>query len=235
MVVFDNNPYKEGLETAWGFSCLITGTEKTILFDTGGDGSLLLNNMRKLSIDPNSVDIVVLSHIHADHTGGMKSFLEKNAGVVVYLPKSFPEKFKDDAQVYGANIIEVEKSLKICEGVCSTGRLGTWKKEQSLIIRTNKGLVIITGCAHPGIVKIVDTAKDLMKEDIFLVVGGFHLEWMTKGKIEKIISIFKQMGVRYVGPGHCTGEKARALFEKHFGSNYINVGAGKVITIEDLS
>ena len=76
-VIYDNNPYKEGLETAWGFAASITGTEKTILFDTGGDGSILLNNMQKLAIDPNGIDTVVLSHIHPDHTGGLNSFLEK--------------------------------------------------------------------------------------------------------------------------------------------------------------
>ena len=234
-VVYDNNPYKEGLETAWGFSCVITGTEKTILFDTGGDGSLLLSNMEKLAIEPNSIDIVVLSHIHGDHTGGLDSFLEKNHDVIVYLPKSFPKKFKDNVLSSRSKIVEAEQSLKICENVYSTGQLGRLIKEQSLIVRTEAGLIVITGCAHPGIVKIVNKAKGLLEGDILLVMGGFHLEWATKGKIEKIISAFKHMGVRYVGPCHCTGEKGRALFEKHFGENYINVGAGKVITMQDLS
>jgi len=247
-VVYDNNPYKQGLETAWGFACLITGTEKTILFDTGGDGSILLNNMEKLATEPNSVELVVLSHIHGDHTGGLDSFLENNPGVTIYLPKSFPERFKDNAQRYGSKIVEVEKPLKICENVYSTGQLGKLIKEQSLIVRTNKGLVVIAGCAHPGIVKIVNTTKNLLKDDIILpapvvpaqvtqaqvVMGGFHLEWATKGKLEKIIAAFKKLGVRYACPCHCSGEKARSLFEKHFGRNYIKSGAGKVITLADL-
>jgi len=233
-VVYDNNPYKQTLKTAWGFSALITGTEKTILFDTGGDGELLLGNMEKLAIAADSIDTVVLSHIHGDHTGGLGGFLEKNPQVTVYLPKSFPEGFKDDTRRYGAKVIEVEQSLKICEDVYSTGRLGIWIKEQSLIVRTNKGLLIITGCAHPSIVKTVNTAKELLKDDVLLVMGGFHLEWASAGKIEKIISAFKQLNVRYVGPCHCSGNKARTLFEKHFGKNYINIGAGKVITVADL-
>jgi 7,8-dihydropterin-6-yl-methyl-4-(beta-D-ribofuranosyl)aminobenzene 5'-phosphate synthase len=233
-VVYDNNPYKQGLQTAWGFSAVITGTEKTILFDTGGDGSILLGNMEKLAVEPNNVDIVVLSHIHGDHTGGLDSFLEKNHDVTVYLPKSFPKKFKDNVLSFGAKIIEVEQSLKICENVYSTGELGRLIKEQSLIIRTDKGLIVITGCAHPGIVKIVNAAKNLSEGNILLVMGGFHLEWTTEGKIEKIISAFKQMGVRYVGPSHCSGNKARSLFEHHFGNGYINVGAGKVINTNEL-
>jgi len=233
-VIYDNNPYKEGIETAWGFSCVITGLEKTILFDTSGDGSILLDNMEKLAVEPNSIDIVVLSHIHGDHTGGLDSFLEKNSDVTIYLPKSFPAKFKGKAQEYGAKVVEVEQSLKICENVYSTGELGRLIKEQSLIIQTEAGLIAITGCAHPGIVKIVRTVKTLHEDDVALVMGGFHLEWATKGKIEKIISAFKQMGVRYAGPCHCTGDKARSLFEKHFGKNYINIGAGKVVTAADL-
>jgi 7,8-dihydropterin-6-yl-methyl-4-(beta-D-ribofuranosyl)aminobenzene 5'-phosphate synthase len=233
-VVYDNNPYKEGLQTAWGFSAVIIGTEKTILFDTGGDGSILLGNMKKLAVEPNNIDIVVLSHIHGDHTGGLDSFLEKNHDVTVYLPKSFPKKFKDNVLSFGAKIIEVEQSLKICENVYSTGELGRLIKEQSLIIRTDKGLIVITGCAHPGIVKIVNAAKNLSEGNILLVMGGFHLEWAMEGNVEKIISAFKQMGVRYVGPSHCSGDKARNLFKQHFGNGYINVGAGKVINTTDL-
>jgi len=233
-VVYDNNPYKECLETAWGFSALVTGTEKSILFDTGGDGSLLLDNMEKLAIEPGKIDIVVLSHSHGDHTGGLDSFLEKNSDVTIYLPKSFPKKFKDNVLSFRLKIVEVEQSLKICENVYSTGQLGILIKEQSLIIQTPKGLIVITGCAHPGIVKIVNTAKDLLKGDILLVIGGFHLEWATKGKIKKIISAFEKLGVWYVGPAHCSGDKGRSLFEKHFGENYTNIGAGKVVTVADL-
>jgi 7,8-dihydropterin-6-yl-methyl-4-(beta-D-ribofuranosyl)aminobenzene 5'-phosphate synthase len=234
VVICDNNPYKEGLATAWGFSALVNGTEKTILFDTGGDGSLLLNNMEKLAINPESIDTVVLSHIHGDHTGGLDSFLEKNSKVTVYLPKSFPRRFKDNVQAYGAKMVEVEQALKICEGVYSTGQLGRWIKEQSLIIQTEAGLIIITGCAHPGIVDMVSAAKDFLKDDILLVMGGFHLEWASRGKIEKVISSFKQLQVRYVAACHCSGHKAAHLFERHFGKNYLNIGAGKIITLADL-
>jgi len=233
-VVYDNNPYKEDLETGWGFGCVITGAEKTILFDTGGNGSILLNNMQKLAIDPNSIDTVVLSHIHGDHTGGLGSFLEKNSNVTVYLPKSFPKMFKDNIQSHGSKIVEVEQPLKICENVHSIGQLGKWIKEQSLIIQTEAGLIVIAGCAHPGIVKIVTAAKESLKDDILLVMGGFHLEWATKGKIEKNISTFRQLNVQYAGPCHGSGDKAISLFEKHFGKNYMNIGAGKVITMQHL-
>ncbi|MHC4260239.1 MAG: MBL fold metallo-hydrolase [Planctomycetota bacterium] len=220
-VVFDNNPYKEGLETAWGFACVI-------------DGSMLLNNMRKLSVDPDSIDTVFLSHIHPDHTGGLSSFLGRQGDVTVYLLRSFSESLKDRVRQAGAKTVEVYEPLEVCKNVYSTGQLGRLRKEQSLIVRTDKGLVVIAGCAHPGIVKIVSAAKNLLKDDVLLVMGGFHLEWARKGKVEEKISAFKELGVRYVGPCHCTGEKAKRLFEEHFGENYINTGAGKTITLADL-
>ncbi len=232
-VVCDNNPYREGVETGWGFSCVVTGFERTILFDTGPAGCLLVN-MEKLGIEPQSIDTVVLSHIHPDHTGGLESFLEKNSKVTVYMPKSFPERFKDNVRAQGAKIIEVGQSIKICENVWSTGQQGKWIKEQSLIVQANKGCVLIAGCSHPGIVNIINAARDLVKDDIFLVMGCFHLEWAGKYKIEKVISVFKQSGMQYVGLCHGSGEKARRLFEEYFGGKYIKLGAGKVITIDNL-
>jgi 7,8-dihydropterin-6-yl-methyl-4-(beta-D-ribofuranosyl)aminobenzene 5'-phosphate synthase len=89
-VVYDNNPYKAVLTTSWGFACVIKGTEKTVLFVTGGNSAVLLNNMQQLGIDPEEIDIVVLSHIHGDHVGGLKVFLKENFNVTVYLPATFP-------------------------------------------------------------------------------------------------------------------------------------------------
>lgn len=233
-VVYDNNPYNEILETAWGFSCVIKGLDKTILFDTGGDGEILLDNMEKLRIDPGEIELVVLSHIHGDHVGGLESFLEENPEVVVYLPRFFPGSFKDDIKNYGTKIVEVENPLEITKNAYLTGVLGVLIKEQSLILRTEKGLIVITGCAHPGIVKILRKTKDLLNEDILLVMGGFHLVGVSTYNVQEIVSKFKELGVHYIGPCHCSGDGARGLFEKEYKQNFINIGVGKVITIENL-
>ncbi|MGD8501120.1 MAG: MBL fold metallo-hydrolase, partial [Phycisphaerales bacterium] len=184
---------------------------------------------------------VVLSHIHGDHIRELSVFLQKNPDVIVYLPVSLPKKLKDGARDYGAKIIGVKESLRICENVYSTGQLGKVIKEHSLIIRTDKGLVVITGCAHPGIVNVVNTAKDLIQDDILLVMGGFHdedkplpLEWATSERKQEIISALKQLGVRYVGPCHCAGEQVRSLFKRYFGRKYISISTGKVVTLTDL-
>src|SRR5512136_2499280 len=97
-IVHDNNPCVDSLKIAWGFSAFVTGPEKTILFDTGSDGTLLLENMAKLQIDPARVDTVVLSHIHGDHTGGLTGLLKVNPRVQVFLPGSLPAKFKTAVQ-----------------------------------------------------------------------------------------------------------------------------------------
>lgn len=234
-VVYDNNPFKEGLAAAWGFSCLIRGTEKTILFDTGGDGSILLTNMDKLGINPMDIDLVVLSHVHLDHIGGLLSLLEKNEEIAVYMPRSLPDDFKKDVKAHGAEVVDVIEPVQICENVYSTGELGMQIKEQSLIIRTAKGLIIITGCAHPGVVQIVEKVKDLFKDNVLMVMGGFHLISESEEKIKSIISSFQKLKVLYVAPCHCSGDAARELFKKAYRDNFIDVGVGKLIAVGDLS
>jgi 7,8-dihydropterin-6-yl-methyl-4-(beta-D-ribofuranosyl)aminobenzene 5'-phosphate synthase len=233
-VVHDNYPCVDSLKTAWGFSALVAGPPKTLLFDTGGDGTLLLQNLSSLQIDPAGVDTVVLSHVHGDHTGGLTGFLRANARVEVYLPRSFPSRVKDVARGYGATVVEVTAPQEVCPNVYTTGILGRLIKEQALIVRTQRGLVVLTGCAHPGIVRIVEEVRSLHEEDILLVMGGFHLEWATAGRVERIIVAFKERGVRHVAPTHCSGERARHLFQQRYGEGYIDAGVGKTISLANL-
>ena len=240
LVLIDNNPYKEGLDSAWGLSCLVRGTEKTILFDTGPWETPLLDNMRKMNITPKEVDVVVLSHIHKDHTGGLQGFLKENHDVIIYLPKSFPSHFKEEARASGAKVVEVTGPLKICDRVFSTGELEGFKEEQSLVVHTDTGGIVITGCAHPGIVDIVRIAKKIIKGDLVLAMGGFHLTSFFVGfgpssrEIEKIVSDFQDLGIRYVGSTHCSGNEARELFKKAYQKYYLDLGVGKVIMAKDL-
>ncbi len=232
IIVYDNNPFDNRLRTAWGFCCLIRLAQETILFDTGGDSSTLLDNMRQLDIDPREVDAVVLSHIHGDHVGGLSGFLEQNSAVTVYLPQSFPESFKDKAKLLGAKVKEIREPRELFSGVHTTGELGNGTKEQSLIVTTSKGLVIITGCAHPGVVNIVRAAKDIVPDHkVYLVIGGFHLSGASSAQIESIIEEFGGLSVEKVAPCHCSGDDTRRLFKERYGEGYIESGVGKKIPL----
>jgi 7,8-dihydropterin-6-yl-methyl-4-(beta-D-ribofuranosyl)aminobenzene 5'-phosphate synthase len=234
-IVFDNNPYQKGVQSGWGFSCLIEGMEKPVLFDTGSDGTILLDNMKKLGITTQGIGVLVLSHAHSDHTGGVYALLQNIDTLRVYLPASFPERFKEKSRGYGADIIEVKKPIEILNGVYSTGEMDALMKEQSLIIRTPKGMVIITGCAHPGIVNIVQRAKALFEDEVLLVMGGFHLYNRSSHEVKRIISEMQRLGVHYVAPCHCSGDKARELFREAYREHYIPTGVGKRIDTKALN
>jgi len=231
-ILYNNVPYNNELTTAWGMSCLIEGLEKTIILDTGGDGSVLLDNMSKLKVDPTEVDAVLLSHIHADHTEGLWSLLEKNRQIVVYFPESFPVNFKDRVKNLCRDIVSVHKPRRICEQAWSTGELGSSIKEQSLVIDTKKGLIVITGCAHPGIVNIAKFAESFLKKKVYLVLGGFHLMAYSKNQVKQIIEDLKELGIKQVAPSHCTGARTIELFREAWGDDFIELGCGAKIVID---
>jgi 7,8-dihydropterin-6-yl-methyl-4-(beta-D-ribofuranosyl)aminobenzene 5'-phosphate synthase len=231
-VVYDNNRYDGRLTTAWGFSCVVKSPQKTILFDTGGDGVILLHNMAKLGVDPREIDAVVLSHIHGDHVGGLASFLDSNSDLTVYMPTSFPQNLKDEVRIAGAKLEEVDKAREFLDGVFTTGELDGGIREQSLVLRTPKGSVVITGCAHPGIVNVAKKAGEITGEKIFLMIGGFHLSGASPSQISHVAESLLQLGVEKVAPCHCSGDQARKMFKEYFGDDYIDCGVGKEIVIE---
>jgi 7,8-dihydropterin-6-yl-methyl-4-(beta-D-ribofuranosyl)aminobenzene 5'-phosphate synthase len=234
-IVYDNNAFDPELKTAWGFACYIDTGEAKILFDTGGDPKILLANMDRLGITVGEIETIVLSHIHGDHVGGLPGILNENRRVDVYVPASFPDDFKSRAKAYGSNLIEVHGALKISEGVLTTGELGSGIIEQSLIVNSERGLVVVTGCAHPGIANIVETAIQLTKRNVYLVVGGFHLSGATKEEILSVVERLRSLGVSNVAPCHCSGDLARRIFKDSFGAGYIDAGAGAIIRIEPSS
>ena len=231
-IVYDNNAFDPELKTTWGFACHIDTGEAKILFDIGGDPKILLANMDRLGIAIGEIETIVLSHIHGDYIGGLPGVLNENSRVDIYVPASFPDDFKSRVKAYGSNLIEVHGALKICEGVMTTGELGSGIIEQSLIVNSQRGLVVVTGCAHPGIANIVETTIQLTKRDVYLVVGGFHLGGATKEEILSVVERVRSLGVTNVAPCHCSGDLARRIFKDSFGAGYVDAGAGTIICIE---
>jgi len=229
-IVYDNNPYDPRLKTKWGFACLVQTGETTLLFDTGGDGATLLNNMATLGIEPESIEAIVLSHFHGDHTGGVNSLLASGVRPMVYVPRSFPASFKSQVQAI-TDLTGIEQGMQIADGVYTTGEMGSGIIEQALVVNTSKGLVVVTGCAHPGVAEMVCKAKEIGGDEVYLVLGGFHLGGASEERIKAIIRDFQQTGVQKVAPCHCTGDKAISLFREAYGEDFIQNGVGQVMEI----
>ena len=128
-------------------------------------------------------------------------------------------------------MVEISDSTKISDGLYSTGEMGILIKEQSLIVKTEKGLVITTGCAHPGIVNILKKAKEILQEEIYLALGGFHLKAASDLELKKIIKSFQELRVKKTAPSHCSGERCRELFKQEYGQNYLENGVGRIINL----
>ena len=206
-VLYDNRAPTSGTRADWGFSCLIRGYEQTVLFDTGADGEILMHNMEVLGVDPGEIDAVVLSHDHSDHTGGLDALLVANPTVTVHR----------------------NSSTAICPGIVMTAPMGS-VGESGVVLETESGPVLITGCAHPGIVEMVKAASALAGRPVVTVMGGFHLASASADDVERIIRELTALGVERCGPAHCTGEAATSRMRAAFAAGFIEMGVGSVVT-----
>ena len=208
-ILYDNTVFLSGLKSDWGFSCLVETHNSNILFDTGSNGSILLENMKKLDIDPLSIDEVFISHPHFDHVGGLSAFLNENNNVKIYVPISL--KGIRNAK----EIIYVDEPIELHENTFSTGELE--HIEQSMAVKTDKGLVLIVGCSHPKMENILKAASQFGK--VYAIIGGLH------GFNE--FELFKDLEV--ICPTHCTQHIAE--IKSLYPDKYIEGGAGKIIEI----
>ncbi|MEA3255818.1 MAG: MBL fold metallo-hydrolase [Candidatus Altiarchaeota archaeon] len=198
-ILYDNEVCRKGLKPGFGFSCLIEAAGRNILFDVGWDGGILLHNMKALDLNPPEVDVIVLSHEHWDHAGGLNQVLAEVGDVVVYVPASFSDNMKKEIKLR-AGLTEVKGPQELLEGVYSTGELpGTGRypdiREQSLAVKSREGLVVVTGCSHPGLDVILKKASGFGK--LYGVVGGFH----GFNRYDAL------KGLELIVPTHCTVHK----------------------------
>ena len=209
-IIYDNTSVEKSLQPDWGFSALVETRGKRILFDTGGNGSILLQNMKNLTIAPQEIDEVFISHAHFDHTGGLSAFLQQNSNVKVWVPRSFQSaRNAQDIDVIG-------RSTQLHEGIYSTGELEGI--EQSLCIATQKGIVIIVGCSHPKMENIIAAASQFGK--VYGIVGGLH-----GNRPESL------QNLNLICATHCTQHKRE--IQHLYPDAYVEGGAGKVIEIPD--
>jgi len=227
-IVFDNYSQSPALETEWGYACLVETDQTTVLFDTGSVGAMLLQNMAALGKDLSDIQSLVISHDHADHTGGAAALLQVGAKPKTYLLPVFSA---DTKAIFASrvDVVESTKPMEVAPGIYTTGSVSGPVIEQALIVRTGEGWVVVTGCAHPGVVKIVERARQVVGGDVMLVMGGFHLTGATQNRIQADIRGLQTLGVQKVVPSHCTGDDAIAAFAAAFGENHISGGIGRVI------
>ena len=208
-IVYDNEVSKQELKSGWGFSALIEMEHAPpILFDTSDDGSALLYNMQELGIDPRRIGIIFISHGHGDHTGGLQALLEVNGDAEIYIPSSLW------IRLPGRKVTAVTGPVQICIGVFSTGELKGI--EQSLVVMTNEGIVVVTGCSHPGVSEILRVASRFGK--ISGIIGGLH----------GFHDFDRLRGLSLICPCHCTQYKSEIL--RLFPDSYEECGAG--LTLE---
>ncbi|MFO8058111.1 MAG: MBL fold metallo-hydrolase [bacterium] len=231
VTVFDNYEYRPELETGWGFSCLVKINDKAVFFDTGADGAVLLSNLERLELSPSAADAVVFSHPHFDHTGGLAALLSENSEVTVYGHTGFSSGFQSKLESRSTRYVEVSSAYKLGESAGVTGPVGGGIREQAFFVSTDKGLVVITGCAHPGVVRMVEKAKEVTGEKIYLVLGGFHLGGAPRERLLETAEELKKQGVKKAAPCHCSGDKCRQVFAEVFDDDYVDNGVGRVIEI----
>lgn len=213
-IVIDNEA-DGALKKEWGFAALIESNER-ILFDTGASKEVLAYNAEKLGIKPQAIDKLVISHDHWDHTGGLDWVL-KNKELEVYILESFSKQLKEKLRKHKA--IEVKKPSEISNNIYSSGPIQSADKyrlyEQALFLKSDKEIIVITGCAHPGLERIIEEARKL--GNVKAIIGGFH----GFDKLEVL------QGIKIIAPCHCTAKKEE--IEKAFPNNTKKCKAGLML------
>ena len=165
--------------------------------------------MKELGISPSAIGIIVISHSHFDHTGGLQGILELNEDAELYLPASFYR------AIPGRNVVKIKDARQICENVFTTGELRG--VEQSLALKTDKGILVVVGCSHPGVGNIMDAAAKF--GTVYGIVGGFH----------GFSDFARLKGLSLICPCHCTQYKQE--IKKLFPEECLDCGAGLVLEL----
>ncbi len=214
-IVFDNNALL-GFQSGWGFGAIIMNnySNNILLFDTGAGFPKLTYNLDKFNIEVEDIKKVIISHTHMDHAGGLMSLVTINPNIELYLAYSkkdyMSNQMPSDVKIYGIkHITEIDDKI-----YCSK-ELGTGIPEISLFLKSEEGIVVITGCAHPGLENIIENAEELGK--IRAVLGGFH----------GFNKYYALEGIDLIAPCHCTSNTKQ--IRKKFPNNFVEIKAGSTL------
>jgi 7,8-dihydropterin-6-yl-methyl-4-(beta-D-ribofuranosyl)aminobenzene 5'-phosphate synthase len=250
----------------WGLSILIEADDKCILLDTGGPQLSAIHNAQILGIDFRTIDLIVLSHGHFDHTGGLKDILLRRGPVdIIAHPDIWNRKysFKEDNRRYigipflkehmeslGARFILSDDPVWITDNIVTSGVVpfstdyeetdqtlyvkeqdnavrDTFTDDLSLAVKTDMGLAVFLGCAHRGMMNIIDHFQKITGDEcIYSVVGGTHLISASPERLNRTIADLKKIGIHKLGVSHCTGFEASARLATEFKDIFFLNSAG---------
>jgi 7,8-dihydropterin-6-yl-methyl-4-(beta-D-ribofuranosyl)aminobenzene 5'-phosphate synthase len=264
--LMENGDVPDALLAEHGFSVLVTvtkaGREHRFLFDAGTSPDGVVENMRRLGIDPTSIEAIVCSHGHFDHTTGLDglSRVLGRTGLPVLIhphfwhrrrillpgrdPQEIPTTSRQGLTGAGFEIIEEQQPSFLFErSVLITGEVprvsgyepgfppqqawsgSKWEPDpmvlddQALIINVaGKGLVVVTGCGHAGVVNIARYATRLTGgQPLYALLGGFHLNGpLFEPLIPRVLNDLEAMNPSVLVPAHCTGWRAQHAMSARF-------------------
>lgn len=232
----DNDVWKRGLTSSWGLSLYVEINREeerhTILMDTSGSFDTLSKNASKLEVNLSDVEAIFISHWHGDHCGSLSHVLPLlRQPTPVYVPSENSLGIRKIRKAGGTPIV-CSDPAELMEGVMSTGEIGGWTSEHSFVVNMkNKGLVVLTGCAHPGIVSTVKCAQQVSGiSKVYAVIGGFHISSLREGI--NVAKFLHEIGVKLVSPCHCTGVNAKIAIANVMVERYVTNGSGQVFLID---
>jgi len=211
---------------AVGLSILVEADGERTLFDTGLRGRYLMHNLDHLDTDVNTVDRVVISHAHMAHIGGLEAFLGKREGKVDVIvtpdlrdmgPSTFlgipikkaPLSRMPPETLGKAEIKEADAWTQLSDHLYLTNSQGdTAIKENSLVLMTAKGPVVICGCCHNGLANLLSHVEETTGKKVRAVIGGTHMLKMKKDDVYVIAGSLKDdHGTPLLYLNHCSGVK----------------------------
>ena len=227
---------------AKGFSVIVDVDGERTLFDTGRRGSYLMHNMDELSVDVNSIDRVVISHVHKDHTGGLTSFLERRTekidvlatpdiggthkenllGLIPMNREGLPK--MTDQEKEKMNLIMIEDWTQLSENLFIIAASGIGPtddevRENALVLMTNNGPVAICGCCHNGPIALTAHIEERTKRKVSAFVGGMHLVKAKRSYVHELAGTLINTGHPTLYVNHCSGQTQRTYLREILGMN----------------
>lgn len=228
----------------WGLSLFVQVNNVNILFDTGHT-KIYKQNANSLNIDLNNTDFIVLSHYHWDHSGGLRFHDFKDKKKLIIHPQIIEKIPLDESKSIKSDfkIITSTKPLEFSEGIYYLGEIprrnsfekGMYKNDHMLddsaiAIKSENGVIVITGYSHSGICNICEYAKEITGQKLYAVIGGFHLFENNKEGIDGTIEYFKIEKPKKLYPMHCVDFPTLAKIYSVF-NNVTKMSTGDVIDI----